>query len=392
MSKKTKMTLCRNCNTPISKKAKICPSCGAKNKKPFFKRVWFVLFVILFLMYGVSTIKRMQKEKFVWDELELAERLPKPETNIGIVHNDSKDYLNLEVKKISEKQYKDYILECQKLKYTIEEKKEDGRYHAFQEDGYELSLRYYDYSEELNIELRAPMQMEVLSWPKSEIAGLLPTPESSVGKVSKDTSDECLIYVGEISMEAFDSYVDQCAEKGFTIDYERGDEFYKATDEAGNRISVKYQGNRVMSIELHKPEEKETEPIVAESEMSETESIDAESEMTEKETLVETETDETEENMADEVPSNDIRPEFKEAMDSYETFISEYCDFMKKYAETDGTDLGLLADYAKYMSKYADMAAGFEAWESDEMNAAELAYYMEVQTRISKKLVEAAIE
>lgn len=83
-----------------------------------------------------------------------------------------------------------------------------------------------------------------------------------------------------------------------------------------------------------------------------------------------------------------MRPVFKEAMDSYEEFMTEYCEFMKKYSESDGTDLGLLADYADYMLKYADIMQDFEAWESGDLNTAELSYYIDVQTRINKKLLE----
>lgn len=68
--------------------------------------------------------------------------------------------------------------------------------------------------------------------------------------------------------------------------------------------------------------------------------------------------------------------------------MNEYCDFMKKYAESDGTDIGLLADYTDYMSKYADVVEDFETWDSEEMNTAETAYYLDIQTRIYKKLLE----
>ncbi len=85
-----------------------------------------------------------------------------------------------------------------------------------------------------------------------------------------------------------------------------------------------------------------------------------------------------------------MRPEFKEAMDTYEAFFDEYIAFMKKYAESDGTDLTLLSDYADYMSKYAETMEAFEAWENKELNIAETAYYVEVQTRISQKLLQVA--
>lgn len=76
-------------------------------------------------------------------------------------------------------------------------------------------------------------------------------------------------------------------------------------------------------------------------------------------------------------------------MDSYEKFMDEYVAFMKKYKENP-SDLGLLADYADYMSKYTDFVKDFEKWENEEMNAAETAYYIEVQSRVNKKLLEVA--
>ncbi len=89
--------------------------------------------------------------------------------------------------------------------------------------------------------------------------------------------------------------------------------------------------------------------------------------------------------------SNDesIDPDFKAAMDSYETFMNEYVSFMKKYS-ANPTDISLIADYADYMSKYSDFVEDFEAWEDEELNNEELAYYVDVQARVSKKLLEVA--
>ena len=90
---------------------------------------------------------------------------------------------------------------------------------------------------------------------------------------------------------------------------------------------------------------------------------------------------------AKESNSAGIRPDFKTAMDSYEKFFDEYVAIMKKYANNP-SDTSILADYTKYMGKYAQMMSDFEKWESEDMNDAELAYYLEVQGRITKKLLE----
>lgn len=84
-----------------------------------------------------------------------------------------------------------------------------------------------------------------------------------------------------------------------------------------------------------------------------------------------------------------IRADFKSAMDSYEKFFDEYVVIMKKYANNP-SDMSILGDYTKYMGKYAQMMEDFEKWESEDMNAAETAYYLEVQGRITKKLLEVA--
>lgn len=132
-----------------------------------------------------------------------------------------------------------------------------------------------------------------------------------------------------------------------------------------------------MSATVRAPEE----PVQSEPE------TEAESE------AAETGMEQTEEASASEAPAADpagIRPEFQQAMDSYEAFFDEYCAFMQKYAESDGSDLTLLADYASFMSQYSEMAADFEAWGEEELTDAETMYYLEMQTRINQKLLEAA--
>ncbi len=87
--------------------------------------------------------------------------------------------------------------------------------------------------------------------------------------------------------------------------------------------------------------------------------------------------------------SDGMRPEFKEAMDSYETFMNQYCDFMKKYAENP-SDLGLLTEYADYMAQYAETMEKINAIEQKELSDEELKYYLEVTARVTQKLAEAA--
>ena len=82
-----------------------------------------------------------------------------------------------------------------------------------------------------------------------------------------------------------------------------------------------------------------------------------------------------------------IRPEFKEAMDSYEAFYIEYCEFMKEYSENP-TNLTLLEKYADMLIKAEEMNEAFEAWDEDELSNEELKYYLDVNNRVMQMLVD----
>ena len=87
--------------------------------------------------------------------------------------------------------------------------------------------------------------------------------------------------------------------------------------------------------------------------------------------------------------TDDLDPEFKEMMDSYEAFFDEYIAFMEKYKENP-TDMSLLSELSDMLTKEAEMLKEMEGLDQSEMSAAELAYYLEVTGRIYEKLGKVA--
>ena len=86
-----------------------------------------------------------------------------------------------------------------------------------------------------------------------------------------------------------------------------------------------------------------------------------------------------------------IRPEFKQFMDSYEEFMDEYVAFMEKYQSADaGSMISMMGDYSRILSRYTEFTEKVEALDEREMTNAELAYYLEVTSRVSQKLLMAA--
>ncbi|MBR5438812.1 MAG: hypothetical protein IKV61_01145 [Clostridia bacterium] len=86
--------------------------------------------------------------------------------------------------------------------------------------------------------------------------------------------------------------------------------------------------------------------------------------------------------------STGMRPEFKEAMDSYEEFYDEYCEFMIEYKEA-GNPYDMLDDYLDILNRANEISAKFNKIGNEEMNDVEAAYYAKVTSRVAKKVLDA---
>lgn len=89
--------------------------------------------------------------------------------------------------------------------------------------------------------------------------------------------------------------------------------------------------------------------------------------------------------------SNGVTPELKAFLDSYEAYMDQYIAFMQKYENSDDT-YSMLYDYLDMMQQYTDFAEKLDQYDTDKMSAVDSAYYLEVTTRVAKKLYAAAIQ
>ena len=99
---------------------------------------------------------------------------------------------------------------------------------------------------------------------------------------------------------------------------------------------------------------------------------------------------EPEEEPEEEAPASGIRPEIKEAIDAYEAFVDEYCEFMETVSE-DPTNAELLAAYIEYVDKLEEEERKMDALDKD-LTEEEEDYYIEVLDRCNKKIMETAVE
>ena len=87
----------------------------------------------------------------------------------------------------------------------------------------------------------------------------------------------------------------------------------------------------------------------------------------------------------------EIRPEVKEFLDSYEAFMDEYAAFMQRYENASAADLAdMMGEYAGFLNRFAEFEEKLDAMDESELTTAEAAYYLEVTSRVSQKLLLAA--
>lgn len=259
-----------------------------------------------------------------------------------------------------------------------------------------------DKSEESNVTSDANTDInDTVSESEDDIkyADLLPVTEDyfkkgEVAIIEPDGGSQYYFRVTNFTDDEYEAYVEACKAAGFD------DVHYEGNIGTDDKMYLAYALNRKYYLDITTNNEIKAVDIscqiVDESETTETESTQVtetevtETESTENSTTMSTDTESSAQTDAT-VSSTDIRPEFKEAMDNYEAFFDEYCEFMKKYNESDDTT-SLLADYASYMVKYTDTMQKMNNISEDELTDAEVAYYSEVSARISAKLIEAGAQ
>ena len=290
-----------------------------------------------------------------WPTSGLATKIPKPEKGNGeIVYNDE-DMFNANITDISKEDYSNYVDLLKKDGYDKDFDDKGFMLTTYNDEGYEIMLFFNEDDGEYSINANAPKATGKLEWPKVGLATLIPKIDSEKGNVDIDSESQLLIYVGDMDADKYNDYVQKCMEKGFTKDYDKTEKLFTAHDKNDNSLRISLEGANTVCITMY-----------AADESNET-----------------TATDNGDDNSG-------IRDSFKKTMDDYEKFFDEYIDFMETYSSSSDKD-SLMSDYNDYMKAFSDTMESMNSMDQSELNDEEIAYYNEVNGRITKKLLEADV-
>ncbi|MCR9036310.1 hypothetical protein DWW58_00430 [Olsenella sp. AF16-14LB] len=342
-----------------------------RGKKSGKGKIVLLVIIALIAIFMVSRIKGNSRDaknsKLDWPTSGLATMLPEPGTDKGKVEINSDTAFSATLAEYSSSDYSSYVDACKEKGFTVDADQIGIGYAAFNEKGYKLSLTYYERKEELTVHLEAPDEMSTITWPTSGPGSLLPAPPSTQGSIVNDSSKLYQVNVGGMDKDAFSAYAAQCKEAGFDVDYSSGDTYYQAKNADGAKLRVDYKGANVVSIRVDVSDASSAESDAASSPASTDSSTTADSSI--------------------------VTPEFKEMMDSYEEIMDKYCDFMVKYTGASAADqASMLADYTDLVQQEADWAQRISAVDESTLSDADDAYYIEVQARVSKRLIDAGVQ
>ena len=83
--------------------------------------------------------------------------------------------------------------------------------------------------------------------------------------------------------------------------------------------------------------------------------------------------------------STDNSSNVREFLDSYETFMNEYCDFLETY---DSNNSSSALKYLSLMSQYADFAKKADSFSEEDMTQEDRQYFIEVMNRTNARLLQ----
>ena len=231
-------------------------------------------------------------------------------------------------------------------------------------------------------------------WPSNQLVNTIEKYNTDKGKVLYSTDKWSSMRLFIANKKEFLNYIEKIKQKGYDLEEDFTGNKYTAKNRNDNLLKIEieyldkdnntYIRHDMMEITIKKKESKE-EKEKAEREAKEAEERAKRQKAEEEQKAKERKEQEQKKNESPKTTSNTIDPQFKKAMDSYESAMKEYSSFMKKYTSSSNP-VSMMTDYNRIMEKYTNANNEFNKIKKESLNSAELAYYLEVQSRVVKNM------
>ena len=185
-----------------------------------------------------------------WNEFVMGNIVPTPDTLEGRVVVDSDKELHVYLAEATKSTLSSYTQKCKDAGFTIDSVQSTNSFEAYNAEGYQVKLFFHENDAELSITLYDPIKRNTLNWATVSLMKPLPTPPSNVGEFANNYDWTVTVYILDVTREDYENYVDQCIEKGFTIDQSRYENSFYGDNKDGYEIQVSWKGNNTMYISV----------------------------------------------------------------------------------------------------------------------------------------------
>lgn len=355
-----------------------------KNKEQILKIVKIILIILLII--GIFSIynnyQKEQRIKEFWKKYELASNIPLPTFEVDVddvmTGNNTLEFTT----KISEKEYNDYLKKCKDRGFNIKDYQNEnsGEFSKYNKKGDRMHIGKYD-DYDVTFKFSKHPNLGELIWPDIDCAKILPKPKSKKGEIVEEDPQSFKVYVGDTSYKDYEKYVAKCRNKyQINRNYIKHKYSYEADDQNEKYgVEIKYLHKGLMKITVGKSSKIIKEETEANNRKWEEEQKRIEQENNNVETTTKT---------TSSSKVSEIRADVKSTIDSYESFMNDYVEFMKNY-KNNGNPVNMLNDYTNFMNKFQELSTKFNnLQENYQLNQKELQYYLDTQLRINEKLKE----
>ena len=224
----------------------------SKNKKQLYaKRICLSLVCILvFVWCGVVMSEQSSSRYAAWPTQGLGSDLPEPEGKLKYTSSTPSGFsATFSAKKAD---YDQYVKKCKESGYSIDAEETDDSYLAYDENDNKLSVEYSKYSDDIRVDLDKGFTWRDFDWPDSELLKSVPVPTAEKSCLDELSKNGISIYVGEVTREQFEDYVQECINAGFEGYFRNGsDDFYGSNTKEKKRVKVDFQRNSQMYIDVY---------------------------------------------------------------------------------------------------------------------------------------------
>ena len=218
-----------------------------------YKLFAFLGFIFIIVYIGTASTDVIWKDRskdMIWPDTDLTGLIPTPASTKGNILIANDEALIAEVYHVSEQDFSDYKARCKEMGFIYDSNQDLNYFTGRTKEWYELILYYSKNEKEMSINFDIRDELGPLTWPVSDLAELIPVPSSDCGSTSYESSDYFSIYVGNTTFEEYNNYVKACSDCGFSVNYTRGKDYYRADHKDGYHISLSYYDGDVMEIYL----------------------------------------------------------------------------------------------------------------------------------------------